>query len=105
MRFPLDGPHGGEPARLLGGRCQVVDFAAAGGVVAAVADATSAGELVVLQDGTERVVSDFGALLARSAPLRPLEELEATAPDATRSTGGWSSRPARRARRGKPDGA
>jgi dipeptidyl aminopeptidase/acylaminoacyl peptidase len=90
LRFPVDG---GEPLRLLGGRRQVHDYAAAGGVVAAVVgDPTSAGEVVVLRDGAETTLSDFGALLARSAPLRPMEELEATSEDGTR-VHGWVLKP------------
>ena len=91
LRFPVDG---GEPLRLLGGRRQVHDYAAAGGAVAAVvSDPTSAGEVVVLRDGVETTLSDFGALLARSAPLRPMEELEGTARDGTR-VHGWVLKPA-----------
>jgi dipeptidyl aminopeptidase/acylaminoacyl peptidase len=91
LRFPVDG---GEPLRLLDGRRQVHDYAAAGGVVAAVvSEPTSAGEVVVLRDGVETTLSDFGALLARSAPLRPMEELEGTARDGTR-VHGWVLKPA-----------
>jgi dipeptidyl aminopeptidase/acylaminoacyl peptidase len=91
LRFPVDG---GEPVELLGGRRSVHDYAAAGGVVAAVvSDPTSAGELVVLQDGQEATRSDFGAALARSASLRPMEELEATAPDGYK-VHGWVLKPA-----------
>jgi dipeptidyl aminopeptidase/acylaminoacyl peptidase len=90
LRFPLDG---GEPQRLLGGRRQVHDYAAADGVLAAVvSDPTSAGEVVVLRDGVETTLSDFGALLARSASLRPMEELEGTAQDGTK-VHGWVLKP------------
>ncbi|HEU4399277.1 MAG TPA: S9 family peptidase [Actinomycetota bacterium] len=93
-RFPVDGS---EPQRLLGGDRQVHDYDARGGVVAAVvSDPTSAGEVVVVQDGREgreRTVTDFGALLARSASLRPMTELEATAPDGAR-VHGWVLKPA-----------
>lgn len=98
-RFPRGG---GEPARLLGGRRQVADFAAAetpGGTViaAVVTDATSSGELVVrTPDGHERTVSDFGATLARATSLRPMEELTASAPDGW-PLHGWVVKPA-----GKP---
>jgi dipeptidyl aminopeptidase/acylaminoacyl peptidase len=43
--------------------------------------------------GRERTLTDFGALLARSASLRPMEELEATAPDGT-AVHGWVLKPA-----------
>ena len=86
LRFPVDG---GEPTELLGGRRVVHDYAEAGGVVAAVVShPLSAGEVVV-QDGQERTLTDFGAVLARAASLRPMEELEATAPDGAGSTAGW----------------
>jgi dipeptidyl aminopeptidase/acylaminoacyl peptidase len=90
-RFPVDG---GEPRCLLGGDRQVQDYDARGGVVAAVvSDATSAGEVVVLHDGQEQVITDFGALLARSASLRPMTELQATAPDGA-GVHGWVLKPA-----------
>jgi dipeptidyl aminopeptidase/acylaminoacyl peptidase len=90
LRFPVDGT---EPRPLLDGHRQVQDYDARGGVVAAVvSDATSAGEVVVLRDGEETRVTDFGAALARSASLRPMEELEATAPDGAR-VHGWVLKP------------
>jgi dipeptidyl aminopeptidase/acylaminoacyl peptidase len=95
-RFPVDG---GEPERLLGGRRTVHDYDVAGGMVAAVvSDPSSAGEVVVLgadaRGGAgERTLSDFGALLARSASLRPMRELEATAPDGA-GVHGWLLKPA-----------
>src|SRR5512132_347645 len=68
LRFPVDG---GEPTELLGGRRSVHDYAVAGGVVAAVVShPLSAGEVVVVKegvvvrDGKEQVLSDFGSLLA-----------------------------------------
>jgi len=91
LRFPVDG---GEPTELLGGRRSVHDYDVAGGVVAAVVShPTSAGEVVVVQDGRERTLTDFGALLARSASLRPMEELAATAPDGA-AVHGWVLKPA-----------
>ena len=91
LRFPVDG---GQPAELLGGRRSVHDYAAAGGVVAAVvSDPVSAGEVVVRKDERERILTDFGSLLARSASLRPMEELEATAPDGAK-VHGWVLKPA-----------
>jgi dipeptidyl aminopeptidase/acylaminoacyl peptidase len=99
LRFPVDGGQpaellGGQPAELLGGRRSVHDYAAAGGVVAAVvSDPVSAGEVVVRKDERERILTDFGSLLARSASLRPMEELEATAPDGAK-VHGWVLKPA-----------
>jgi dipeptidyl aminopeptidase/acylaminoacyl peptidase len=91
LRFPVDGD---EPQELLGGRRSVHDYDVAGGVVAAVvSDPGSAGEVVVLEDGRERTLTDFGATLARSASLRPMDELEATAPDGT-GVHGWVLKPA-----------
>ena len=104
LRFPVDG---GQPQVLLGGHRQVQDYDARGGVVAAVVShPTSAGEVVVLRDRPEgsgepqggapvrreRTVTDFGALLARSASLRPMTELEATAPDGAK-VHGWVVKP------------
>jgi dipeptidyl aminopeptidase/acylaminoacyl peptidase len=90
-RFPVDGS---PPQPLLDGDRQVQDYDARGGVVAAiVSDAASAGEVVVLQDGQEKTITDFGALLARSASLRPMTELEATAPDGA-GVHGWVLKPA-----------
>jgi dipeptidyl aminopeptidase/acylaminoacyl peptidase len=90
-RFPVDGA---EPQRLIGGRRQVQDYDVAGGVVAAVvSDPLSAGEVVVVGDEGERTLSDFGALLARSASLRPMRELQATAPDGA-AVHGWVLKPA-----------
>jgi dipeptidyl aminopeptidase/acylaminoacyl peptidase len=90
-RFPVDGS---PPQPVLAGERQVQDYDARGGVVAAVvSDATSAGEVVVLKDGEERTVTDFGAPLARSASLRPMTELQATAPDGA-GVHGWVLKPA-----------
>jgi dipeptidyl aminopeptidase/acylaminoacyl peptidase len=104
LRFPVDGS---EPRPLLDGHRQVRDYDARGGVVAAVvSDPTSAGEVVVLRDGPEgsgepqggapvgreKVLTDFGAPLAASASLRPMTELEATAPDGA-SVHGWVLKP------------
>jgi dipeptidyl aminopeptidase/acylaminoacyl peptidase len=91
LRFPVDG---GEPTELLGGHRSVHDYDVAGGVTAAVvSDPTSAGEVVAVRDGRERTLTDFGAPLARSTSLRPMEELEATAPDGT-AVHGWVLKPA-----------
>ena len=90
-RFPSDG---GAPTCLLGGRRQVLDYAGAGGVIAAVVgDDSTAGELVVLRNGEEKVLSDFGATLARSASLRPMTEVNTRAPDGY-PVHGWVVKPA-----------
>lgn len=71
----------GVPRELIGGRRQVTDYAVAGGtVVATVADAGSAGEVVVLRDGRERTRTALAAGLA-AAGLAPAIEVETTAPD------------------------
>jgi dipeptidyl aminopeptidase/acylaminoacyl peptidase len=91
LRFPVDGS---APRPLLDGDRQVQDYDARGGVVAAVVShPTSAGEVVVVRDGQEETVTDFGAPLAASASLRPMTELEATAPDGA-SVHGWVLKPA-----------
>jgi dipeptidyl aminopeptidase/acylaminoacyl peptidase len=95
FRFPLAG---GDPTRLLDGERQVQDYDRAGPagdqvLAAVVTDATSAGEVLVLRGATERVVSGFGARLARAASLRPMQELRATAPDGA-PVHGWLVKPA-----------
>jgi dipeptidyl aminopeptidase/acylaminoacyl peptidase len=89
--YPLEG---GPPRILVGGERSVRAYDRAGGVtVAVVADGTSAGELVrVAADGTERVLTDHGAALRRTVPLRPMEELTGTAPDGY-PVHGWVVRP------------
>jgi dipeptidyl aminopeptidase/acylaminoacyl peptidase len=90
LRVPLTG---GEPELVLGGERTVTGVAAAGGtVLATVADATSAGEVVVAERGGERVLTSFGAELAERGGLRPMEELTATAPDGY-PVHGWVVRP------------
>lgn len=87
VRVPYDG---GEPKALLDGPRQVVGFdGAAGVVVATVTDPTTTGELVVLRNGEEQVVSSFGAGLPA---VRPMAELNATASD-DYPVHGWVVRP------------
>ena len=85
----------GAVTALVGGDRQAYGWAAGGGrVVAAVADASNAGEVVVRDaSGEERVATDLGAPLARGAALRPLEELHATADDG-HPVHGWVVTPA-----------
>jgi len=91
----------GDPEVVVGGPRQVLGYAAGGGTVAAVvADATSAGEVVVLtgegkriQAGEgERVLTDHGVELASSAALGGMEEITATAPDGY-PVHGWVTKP------------
>jgi dipeptidyl aminopeptidase/acylaminoacyl peptidase len=90
-RFPSDGS---EPALLLGGRRQVLDYAGAAGAIAAVvSDDSTMGEVVILREGRELTVSDFGSPLARSTSLRPMVEVDARAPDAY-PVHGWVVKPA-----------
>lgn len=79
LRVPLSGA---DPEILLAGPRTVTGAATAGGtLVAVVADATSAGELVAVGPAGERTLTDFGAALAAAAPPRPMEEITASAPD------------------------
>lgn len=90
LLVPFDG---GEPRPLIAGQRQVKAYDVAGGtIVATVADGTNIGELVVLRDGVERTLTDFGATLADSGRLHPLEEITATAPDGY-PVHGWIVRP------------
>jgi dipeptidyl aminopeptidase/acylaminoacyl peptidase len=77
---------GGEPTPVITGRRQVNGYAVAehpGGVTiaAVVTSDRSAGDLLVLRDGTERVLTPYGAELAERGGLLPMEEFTAHAPD------------------------
>jgi dipeptidyl aminopeptidase/acylaminoacyl peptidase len=77
LRVPLAG---GGTEVVLGGARTVTAAAVAGAtVVATAADATSAGELLLL--GRDEPLTDFGAALTAGGALRPMRELTATAPD------------------------
>jgi len=90
-RFPADGS---EPECLIGGRRQVQEHVRAGEVtVAIVSDDLSMGEVVAFREGQEKVLSDFGARLARSVALRPMVEVNATSPDGY-PVHGWVVKPA-----------
>lgn len=98
LEVPFDG---GTPRVVLAGQRQVRAFDRAGGVtVATVTGWTSAGELVALNDGpdgdptggSERTLTDFGALLSGTGRLREPEEITATAPD-SHPVHGWVVRP------------
>lgn len=90
LLVPADG---GEPVTLLAGHRVVLGHdAAAGVVVASVADPDSAGELVVLRDGKECTVTSFGKLFSDNAAIHPMVELDAAAPDGY-PVHGWLVRP------------
>jgi dipeptidyl aminopeptidase/acylaminoacyl peptidase len=78
-RFGADGVEG-EP--VITGPRQVTGFDVAGEVlVAVVADAGSAGELVLVREGKEEILTDFGSRIRAEGQLRPMQELTARAPD------------------------
>ena len=91
LRIPYDG---GDPTVLLSGRREVLAAAAAAGtVLASVAGTADAGELVAVDaDGAERTLTHFGAALD-GVEVRPLVELDATAPDGY-PVHGWLVTPA-----------
>jgi dipeptidyl aminopeptidase/acylaminoacyl peptidase len=73
---------------VLGGHVVVRGFTAADGiVVAAVADPTSPGEVVLVDDDGATTLTDLAAGV-RAAGIRPVEELTGTAPDGT-PVHGW----------------
>jgi dipeptidyl aminopeptidase/acylaminoacyl peptidase len=89
LRVPLTG---GDPEVVMGGDRTVVAADTAGGlVVATVGTGDSAGEVVVAGE-EERVLTSFGTALTEQGDLRPLEPIEATAPDGYVSHG-WIVRP------------
>ena len=59
-----------------------------GGVVASVVPVDSAGELLLVQDGAPRLLTDFGAALREATTVVTPRELSASAPDGT-SVHGW----------------
>jgi dipeptidyl aminopeptidase/acylaminoacyl peptidase len=84
---------GADPQVVGAGRHVVSDFSVGGPTTAGVvATDLSAGEISVLRDGEWSALTDFGAVLARSAPLLPMEELKAAAPDGYQ-VHGWLVRP------------
>lgn len=87
---PLDGD---EPKPVLSGQRQVTGYDAADGViVATVTDPGSAGEVIAERgDGQELTLTSFGADMAQRG-IRPMEEIEATAPDGY-PVRGWIVRP------------
>ena len=89
LRVPLDG---GEPEVLMAGERQILGADRNGGtLVVTVVTPRSWGEVVVREpDGTERVLTDFGA--GYPAPILSQEEITATAPDGY-PVHGWVVRP------------
>ncbi len=71
----------GAAKTLIGGKRCVTDYDRAGNIVAAcVTNAASAGDVIVVRDGTETTLTDFGSQI-ESVGLRPMTEITATAPD------------------------
>ncbi|MEV8565847.1 S9 family peptidase [Streptomyces sp. NPDC051322] len=88
---------GGEPLPVLTGPRQVNGYAVAEGpdgvtIAAVVSSAHSAGDLLVLRDGTERVLTSYGSELVARGGLLPMEPFTATAPDGY-PLQGWVVRP------------
>ena len=78
IRLVAIGPRG-ITQELIGGQRCVTDYDRAGDVIASVVtDATSAGEVIALRDGSETRLTRSGAGLTG---LRPMTEIGATAPD------------------------
>lgn len=80
-RFPLSG--GDQTGELVvGGRRQVQGYADSGGrLVAVVTEATSSGDVVVVDDGAERQLTAHGEEVAAAVALREPSELEGSADD------------------------
>lgn len=88
---------GGEPQSVLTGPRQVNGYAAADGpdgpiIAAVISSAHSAGDLVTVHGGVERVRTPFGAELQARATFSPVEELTAKADDGYELQG-WVVRP------------
>jgi len=89
---------GGEPELIIGGERQVNGYAVAPGssdadiVVAVVASAGSAGDLLVTSGGNERLLTSYGQDVREHADLRPIEPFTAVAPDGY-ALDGWIVRP------------
>ena len=88
---------GGEPTPVITGPRQVNGYAIGEGpqgttVAAVIASAQSAGDLVSLYNGVERVLTPYGRELQENATLRPMEPFTAKAPDGYLLSG-WVVRP------------
>jgi dipeptidyl aminopeptidase/acylaminoacyl peptidase len=84
------GPDGGVEVLLGGARTVSAAAYGAGTIVATAADALDAGEL--FRVGADEPLTDFGAGLAATGRLRPMQELTTTAPDGY-PVHGWLVRP------------
>jgi dipeptidyl aminopeptidase/acylaminoacyl peptidase len=94
LLVPYDG---GTPEPLITGARQVNWYTAVDGpdgltVVAVMADATSAGDLVSLRAGEEHLLTGFGRALVEQTDVLPVQEFTATAPDG-HELQGWIIRP------------
>jgi dipeptidyl aminopeptidase/acylaminoacyl peptidase len=79
---------GGEPRVLVGGRRSVLGTDQRAGVLlTAVADSRSWGELYAWDPEGSRALSDFNAEFSSTVDVRPVEDVEATAPDGYRVHG------------------
>jgi dipeptidyl aminopeptidase/acylaminoacyl peptidase len=88
---------GGEPGSVITGPRQVNGYAVAGGpradtIVAVVTSAESAGDVLVLRDGKERMLTRYGDAVAERAGLRPITSFTAKAPDGY-VLHGWMAKP------------
>lgn len=88
---------GGEPELVITGPRQVNGYAVADRqdgaiIVAVVASAETAGDLLVSQNGAERLLTCFGAELRERTTLRPMEPFTATSQDGYPLCG-WIVRP------------
>jgi dipeptidyl aminopeptidase/acylaminoacyl peptidase len=94
VELRLVDPADGTDRPVIAGSRQVNGHAAAAGrVVATVADPASAGEVVLRDNDGERVLTTFGAGFAKNVDARPMEEIVGTAPDGY-PVHGWVVRPA-----------
>ena len=83
----------GDVSAVIEGERQVIGFAQAGSVlVATISDPQTAGELVVLRDGEERVLSDHGSAFRSHTTVLPMAEVETKADDGY-PVHGWVVRP------------
>jgi dipeptidyl aminopeptidase/acylaminoacyl peptidase len=93
VELRLFAPDGSGATTVLGGHRQVGGHAVGGGLlVATVASPDSAGELIAVEGGSERVLTDLGADFGKQVDVRPMEEITATAPDGY-PVHGWVVRP------------
>jgi dipeptidyl aminopeptidase/acylaminoacyl peptidase len=83
----------GKITPVIDGQRQVIGFATAAGKLAAtISDPTTAGELLVFDKGTEKVLTDLGSSYTQQATVFPMVELETKADDGY-PVHGWVVRP------------